>query len=104
MRSTLPLLSILNMPTIADNAKPRLANKARLKWDAVREKHLLLFPEGLLILNETAQEVLALCDGQRDVGQIVNLLAEKYHNDAIGQDVKGILERLAEKNLVKVDQ
>src|ERR1700677_2217225 len=31
---------------ISDTAKPRLAGKARLKWDATREKHLLLFPEG----------------------------------------------------------
>ena len=35
----------------ADTVRPRLADKARLKWDAVREKHLLLYPEGVLVLN-----------------------------------------------------
>jgi pyrroloquinoline quinone biosynthesis protein D len=39
------------MMPLADTAKPRLAAKARLKWDAVREKHLLLYPEGVLVLN-----------------------------------------------------
>ena len=54
------------MTTVADTSKPHLADKARLKWDAVREKHLLLFPEGVLVLNKTAHDVLALCDGQRN--------------------------------------
>ncbi len=35
----------IKMTAIADTSKPRLADKARLKWDAVREKHLLLFPK-----------------------------------------------------------
>jgi pyrroloquinoline quinone biosynthesis protein D len=90
------------MTAITDTAKPRLADKARLKWDAVREKHLLLFPEGVLVLNPTAQAVLELCDGERTVPKIVEILTEKYKNDAVAQGVKDILQRLAEKNLVKM--
>ncbi len=45
------------MMPLADTARPRLAGKARLKWDAVREKHLLLYPEGVLVLNPTAHDV-----------------------------------------------
>ena len=44
------------MTALSDTAKPRLAAKARLKWDEVRQKHLLLFPEGLLVLNPTASQ------------------------------------------------
>jgi pyrroloquinoline quinone biosynthesis protein D len=91
------------MIAIADAAKPRLADKARLKWDAIREKHLLLFPEGVLVLNQTAHDILALCDGQRDVAQIVAALGEKYQNPSIDGDVKEILRRLAEKKYVAVD-
>ncbi|HTV63033.1 MAG TPA: pyrroloquinoline quinone biosynthesis peptide chaperone PqqD [Verrucomicrobiae bacterium] len=91
------------MPPITNAVRPRLANKARLKWDAVREKHLLLFPEGVLVLNNTAHDVLALCDGQRHVGEIVKTLAEQYQSDAIEGDVKDILGRLLEKKLVTTD-
>ena len=92
------------MISVADTTKPRLADKARLKWDAVREKHLLLFPEGVLVLNKTAHDVLALCDGQRTVGEIVKILGAQYANDAIDGDVKEILQRLADKSFVALNE
>jgi pyrroloquinoline quinone biosynthesis protein D len=93
------------MSAIADNFKPRLAAKARLKWDAVRGKHLLLFPEGVLVLNQTAHDVLALCDGQRTVVEIINALAAQYavEANAIDADVKDILQRLSQKTFVTLD-
>jgi pyrroloquinoline quinone biosynthesis protein D len=93
------------MNAIADTYKPRLAGKARLKWDAVREKHLLLFPEGVLVLNKTAHDVLALCDGQRAVAEIVKTLATQYavEANAIDADVKEILQKLSQKTFVTLD-
>ena len=91
------------MTAIADTVRPRLAAKARLKWDAVREKHLLLFPEGLLVLNPTAQVVLALCDGVRPVAEIIKTLAAQYANEAVDGDVREILRRLADKGLVVLE-
>ena len=49
---------------------PSLAVKARLKFDKVREKHLLLLPEKVLVLNETAASILTLCDGCQTVHTI----------------------------------
>ncbi|HEY1661594.1 MAG TPA: pyrroloquinoline quinone biosynthesis peptide chaperone PqqD [Verrucomicrobiae bacterium] len=89
--------------TIPAAEKPRLAPKARLKWDAVREKHLLLFPEGVLVLNPTAHAVLALCDGQRNITEIAKLLQEQYQADNLETDVKEILLRLKEKRLVVLE-
>jgi len=93
------------MTAIADISKPRLADKARLKWDAVREKHLLLFPEGVLVLNKTAHDVLALCDGQRTVAEIVKTLSTQYavEANAIDADVKEILQKLAQKTFVTIN-
>lgn len=93
------------MNAVADTSKPRLADKARLKWDAVREKHLLLFPEGVLVLNKTAHDVLALCDGQRTVAEIINALAAQYAIEAkaIDADVKEILQKLSQKTFVALD-
>jgi pyrroloquinoline quinone biosynthesis protein D len=88
----------------ADNVRPHLPAKARLKWDAVREKHLLLFPEGLLVLNPTAHTVLALCDGQRTVAEIIQTLAVQYANDALAGDVRNLLQTLADKGLVTLEE
>jgi pyrroloquinoline quinone biosynthesis protein D len=92
------------MSAITDTSRPRLADKARLKWDAVREKHLLLFPEGVLVLNPTAHDILALCDGARDVAEIVKTLAAKYQAAGIDGDVREILQRLADKGLVAIGE
>ena len=40
-------------------AVPRVAPKARLQWDDVRNRHVLLYPEGLVILNHTGAEIPA---------------------------------------------
>jgi len=53
-----------------DGSLPKIAAKARLKFDKVREKHLLLLPEKVVVLNETAASILRLCDGSRTVNTI----------------------------------
>jgi pyrroloquinoline quinone biosynthesis protein D len=90
------------MSQLPDTAKPQLAAKVRLKWDEVRQKPLLLFPEGVLVLNPTAHEVVALCDGQRTIAEIVKTLSEKFHSDTIDADVKELLARLIGKSFVTI--
>ncbi|WP_453990944.1 pyrroloquinoline quinone biosynthesis peptide chaperone PqqD [Bacillus nitroreducens] len=55
---------------------PKLAQKGRLKFDKVREKHLLLLPEKVVVLNETAASILGLCDGNASIYTIT----EKMRN------------------------
>ncbi|HET7250761.1 MAG TPA: pyrroloquinoline quinone biosynthesis peptide chaperone PqqD [Gemmatimonadales bacterium] len=82
---------------------PRVAAKARLQWDGVRNRHVLLYPEGLVALNPTAAEILELCDGRRTVEQIVAVLRTKYESQNITSDVQELLARLAAKGLVTYD-
>ncbi|MGE5142460.1 MAG: pyrroloquinoline quinone biosynthesis peptide chaperone PqqD [Acidobacteriota bacterium] len=82
---------------------PRVAAKARLQWDGVRNRHVLLYPEGLVALNPTAAEILELCDGRRTVEQIVAVLSSKYESQDITTDVQELLARLAAKGLVTYD-
>jgi pyrroloquinoline quinone biosynthesis protein D len=79
---------------------PRVAAKARLQWDGVRNRHILLYPEGLVALNPTAAEILGLCDGQRTVEEIVTALSSKYESAEITTDVQTLLAGLAAKGLV----
>src|SRR5207253_487725 len=44
--------------------RPKLARGARYRWDRVRGQHHLVFPEGILVLNETGAAVVRLCDGR----------------------------------------
>ncbi len=79
---------------------PRLATGARLRYDEVRQEHLLLVPEGAVRLNATGAEVLELCDGERSLEDIVAVLAARYEGSDLSSDVHGLIDAMAQKGLV----
>lgn len=93
----------MQTPTIADAAQPRLARGVRLQADATTGNSVLLFPEGVLELNETAREILTRCDGPT-VREIIQLLAEEYDVDpkTLATDVRETLADLQQRNLVEL--
>lgn len=80
--------------------RPRLVTGARLRYDDVREQHVLLIPEGAVRLNPTAAEVLELCDGERSFEEIVVVLTERYDGADLRDDVRGLVDGMAERGLV----
>jgi coenzyme PQQ biosynthesis protein PqqD len=80
--------------------RPRLVTGARLRYDEVREEHLLLIPEGVVRLNPTAAEVLELCDGERSLDDIVGMLAARYEGADLRADVDELVGAMAQRGLV----
>lgn len=60
--------------------RPKLAKKTRMQTDMVTGNSILLYPEGVVILNTTSKEILQLCDGAHTVTQIIVEMAERYQN------------------------
>ena len=91
------------MPKIRDSVQPRLARGVRLETDSATGKSVLLFPEGIVELNETAHGILTRCDG-RTVSEIVQALAEEYDADlaALGSDVRETLGDLQQRRLIEL--
>lgn len=79
---------------------PVLWRLARLDFDSVRQRHVLLYPEGAVLLNETSAAILELCDGHRSVGEIAGILQERYRND-VSADVAEFLSHLTERELIR---
>jgi pyrroloquinoline quinone biosynthesis protein D len=79
---------------------PKLWRLARLDFDAVRQRHVLLYPEGAVLLNDTGYAILELCDGTRTVGQIVSVLSERYHTD-VTADVTEYLSQMADREMIR---
>jgi pyrroloquinoline quinone biosynthesis protein D len=73
---------------------------ARLRYDEVREEHVLLIPEGVVRLNPTAAEVLELCDGERSLDEIVGTLSERYDGSDLRDDVHGLVDGMTQRGLV----
>ena len=80
--------------------RPRLVTGARLRYDEVREEHVLLVPEGAVRLNATAAAVLELCDGERAVDDIAAALSERYGGADVTADVVELLGGMRDRGLV----
>ena len=79
---------------------PALWRLARLDFDPVRLQRVLLYPEGVVLLNETGAAILDLCDGCRSVEAIAAALEDRYHRDVLA-DVLEYLSQLAERELIR---
>ena len=85
---------------LAPNSVPRLWRLARLEYDPVRQRQVLLYPEGAVLLNDTGAAILELCDGTRTVGDIVAILGERYNAD-VTADVLEYLDLMTGRELVR---
>ena len=63
------------------------------------ESHVLLAPEGVLVLNRTGATILRLCDGERTVEEIVEELRTKYDRVS-GDEVGDFIGKLAARRWV----
>ena len=84
-------------PMIDEASRPALPRYARLHFDKARDRWVLLVPERVMVPDDTAVEILHMCDGERSLADIVDILAEKYAADreAISTDVTALLQDLA---------
>ncbi|WP_425055046.1 pyrroloquinoline quinone biosynthesis peptide chaperone PqqD [Pseudomonas abyssi] len=79
-------------PVVRDNT-PVLRPGFRLQWEPVQNSHVLLYPEGMVKLNESAAEVLLLVDGKRLVADIIDTLSERFPNvPGLDEDVLAFIE------------
>jgi len=81
-------------------SRPKLWKFARVQFDEARQRNVLQYPEGAVLLNDTAAEVLALCDGRRTISDIAAALKERYGSDVL-DDVQSYLSQLADRELVR---
>ncbi|MGC2274742.1 MAG: pyrroloquinoline quinone biosynthesis peptide chaperone PqqD [Candidatus Binatus sp.] len=87
-----------------DGWRPRLAARARLKFDPVAKQELILFPEAALALNETGAAIVRLCDGARSINEIVDLLSKNYGNTerkALRREVTDFLDTIRARGLLQ---
>jgi pyrroloquinoline quinone biosynthesis protein D len=93
----------MQTPTIDGSVQPRLARGVRLQTDSKTGNSVLLFPEGVLELNETAHEILTRCDG-RTLSEIIQELAKEYDIDPqmLAADVQETLADLRQRKLIEL--
>ena len=87
------------MPAGENAGRPRLSPHVRLTYDRIRDRHVLLTPETITVLNGTGASILGLCDGRRTVAEIAAELRGQYEH--VDEDEIGMfLDRLTERRVV----
>ena len=94
----------MQLPT--SEMRPKLSARARLQTDKVTGKPIVLYPEGVLMLNPTGHAIVSLCTGESTFDQIVAKLAERYKipEAQISPQVAEYLNRLRERNLLELQE
>jgi pyrroloquinoline quinone biosynthesis protein D len=89
------------VPTVPIAGRPALVRHVRMRYDPKRERHVLLAPESVIVLNPTGADILELCDGRRTVTDIVGELARRYDR-VVDDEVQTFLSQLARRHLVDI--
>ncbi|MGC3873654.1 pyrroloquinoline quinone biosynthesis peptide chaperone PqqD [Halomonas sp. GXIMD04776] len=84
----------------------RLRPGWRLQWEETQQRHVLLYPEGMVQLNDSAGAVLTLLDGERDVAALITELQRRYPQapaEELAQDVEEFLQDAANQGWIRHD-
>lgn len=64
----------------------------RLQWEEAQQKYVILYPEGMVELNQSSAEILKCCDGNHTLAQIISELEEKFATTGLSNDITAFLE------------
>jgi pyrroloquinoline quinone biosynthesis protein D len=73
----------------------------RLQWEEAQQKDVILYPEGMVELNQTSAEILKLCDGTRNLLQIVSDLEQKFSTTGLNKDITDFLNTALQNGWIK---
>jgi pyrroloquinoline quinone biosynthesis protein D len=80
--------------------RPAINRLYRFQWEPAQQAHVLLYPEGMVKLNQSAGEILKRCDGQRDVAAIVADLEATFNATGLTADVEAFLQMAEAQNWI----
>ncbi len=93
-------------PLAAAEKKPHFPKHVRLQFDGVRGRFAVLAPERVYWPDETAVEILKLCDGERTISSIAARLAEDYAapKETIQADVLEFIQSWSDLRLLRLSK
>lgn len=80
--------------------RPKLSRLFKLQWEPVQNSFVLLYPEGMVKLNQSAAEILKRCDGTRDSTAIASDLEASFSLSGLQADVDDFLSVAGERGWV----
>jgi pyrroloquinoline quinone biosynthesis protein D len=89
---------------LGDDTVFELARRFRFQWEPVQAAYVLLYPEGMVKLGQSAGEILKRVNGASAVSEIVADLQRAFPGVDLQQDVTDFLEHAREKGWIDARQ
>lgn len=80
-----------------------LEKQYRFQWEPAQKGYVLLYPEGLIQLTDSAGEILKRVDGNASAAVIVQSLEQAFPGADLKQDVIDFLEVAHDKGWIRVN-
>ena len=91
------------MTPLSAETAPRIDPGFRLQWEPVQDCHVLLYPEGMVKLNQSGGEIMKRCDGQRSVASIADELEQAFSTSDLRADVLAFVAMAGKQRWLKWD-
>ncbi|WP_394212179.1 pyrroloquinoline quinone biosynthesis peptide chaperone PqqD [Enterovibrio calviensis] len=82
---------------MSDDPKYQRNAMFRMQFEKAQDCYVLLFPEGMVKLSESAAEILTQFDSPRSVLEVIAQLEEKFPGVDLAQDVNEFVEVACDK-------
>lgn len=78
-----------------------VARLFRLQWEPAQDAHVLLYPEGMVKLNQSAGEILKRLDGKRTLAEVTADCEAAFSASGLLDDVIGFVTAALEQGWVR---
>ncbi|MEQ8428261.1 MAG: pyrroloquinoline quinone biosynthesis peptide chaperone PqqD [Gammaproteobacteria bacterium] len=78
--------------TINKTEIPEVAPTFRVQWEEAQNCYVVLYPEGMVKLNQSSGEIMSRVDGQTSIEQIIKDLEAAFSESNLENDVIKFLE------------
>jgi pyrroloquinoline quinone biosynthesis protein D len=89
------------LPLTPDDAV-EMNSTHHFRWEEPQRAHVLLYPEGIVKLNETAAAIIEAATGAASIGAAVADLAARYGRDDLEPKIIAFLEDARAKGWIRV--
>ena len=91
------------MSTLSESDTPCLSKLYRLQWEKAQDAYVLLYPEGMVKLNESAGEILSRVDGRKSISSITEELEKNFGVSDLTGDVVSFVELAVQQGWLLLD-
>ena len=84
-------------PSLPDPGRPTLHRTFRLQWEDMQQSWVLLYPEGMVTLYDSAAAILQRCDGAHTLDMLIDDLQSAFGVQGIAPEVHAFVKHATER-------